>query len=325
MSIADSRRKTLHYRHAVMLPDQSMLTRLTLQDRLESIVSQQLTTVADRCYYPDSYDDDDQSLDKNSHITFSFCESIEGMLCAEIVYIEPGKSIPVISKSDYENKALEYEALNLTEGGKSEFLESVAFIGIVKNHIVILQSKSIRLKDIEDYINHLLQRTHNIEEHSFIVMQANNQTVDNYTLKNKQVKNVKITLPLSIAHDISSRETAFNVLGVLLGQNRIDEIRYLQENSQGRSLDLDISVGYKYSTDQDNQQFLKLITQGLLDNRDESLTIELKGAGRLVGEQMQVKTDAYFIYSKSMLVREHVFEKMIDWLIQLLDQGVIKP
>ncbi|QKF98405.1 hypothetical protein HQK30_04045 [Aeromonas hydrophila] len=327
MSTADSRRKTLHYRHAVMLPAQDQLVTLTLQERLESVVNRHLTTVTDRCYYPEAQDDDTEELSpsKNSHFTFSYCDTIGGMLCAEIVYVEPGRSIPIISKEDYDKDALEYEALNFTGDGKREFLESVAFIGVVKNHIIVLQSKSIRLKDIEDYINALLQKTHNIPDESFIVLQANNQTIDNYTLKNKQVKNVKITLPLSITHDFSSREAAFDVLGVLLGQNRIDELRYLQGSNQGRSLDLDISIGYKYSTDQDNQQFLKHITQGLIDNRDESLTIELKGAGRLIGEQMQVKTDAYFIYSKSIIVRDHVFERMIEWLIELLEQGVINP
>ncbi|GCY00887.1 hypothetical protein [Escherichia coli] len=100
----------------------------------------------------------------------------------------------------------------------------------------------------------------------------------------------------------------------------------LNDGSPDReSLSIDISIGYKYKASESEQDMLRKITQGLVDNRDESLTIELKGAGILRNDEIQLKDSVNIEYSNGMLIADNVAEEMISWLLRLLDTGVINP
>lgn len=322
MSYLDKRRKVFHYRHASLLPSHSKLASLSLQERLGNLLANELRSVSDRIYFfTDKIDDMD--TEKHPHIAISNYEIENGVLFAQLVYVEPGNSVAVISKDDYTKESLDVEALNLNEDAK-EYLDSVAFVTIVNNHVIILQSKAIRIKDIEEYINHLMTSHKKLSDDEFIVLRANNLSLDDISLKNKKIKNVNLTLPLSVSSDQVDDSTAFEVLRSLIGHQRLNDLKHFETSELGH-LKIDINIGYKYSTSEQNQKLLSSLTQSLVDNRDESLTIEFKGAGRLVGEEIQVKDAFYLAYDKGLPMSEHVKSSMIEWLIQLLDEGVVNP
>ncbi|WP_225852787.1 hypothetical protein, partial [Haemophilus parainfluenzae] len=85
-----------------------------------------------------------------------------------------GNSVPVFDVSEYKKNRLAYEALKLTGSVPKEYLDSVAYIGIVKNHVIILQSRTIRIKDIENYINYILKDNLRVDVDNFIILQAGN-------------------------------------------------------------------------------------------------------------------------------------------------------
>lgn len=327
MAYPDKRRKVLHYRHAVMLPEHNKLTQQTLQTRMSFLLEHELTLVKDRVYFPDEADNHsiiEMDTRKNAHLTITECHTENNVFCAQLAYIEPGNSIPVISNNDYAKTSLDVEALKLNEAQSKEYLDSIAFIQIVNNHIIILQSKTIRIKDLEEYINYLLRNNNKLAEAEFIILQANNLELNDSTLRNKKIKNVNLQLPLSVSTEDMDDNAAFEVLSSLIGHQRLEELKQLQ-TSRTNDLKIDINIGYKYNTTDVNQHLLSKITQDLIDNRDESLTIELKGAGKLVGDEIQLKNDTQIPYHNRLPVPEHVYSIMLDWLIDLLDQGVINP
>jgi len=319
--------KVLHYRHAILLPRKDALLTSDLQNRMASLVNTKAPNVKDRLFYPDSTDNSG-SLATHAHMVLSNSYDTHGMFIAEIVYIEPGNSVPVFSVSDYASRSLAYEALNLSSGNAREYLESIAYIGVIKNHVIILQSRSIRIKDIENYINFLLQDNLSISDDNFIVLQANNLSINEDFLKKNKVKNVSLKLPLTY-HGNDVDDAASELLKTLIGEHRINEMKknvILNENSLERdSLSIDISIGYKYKASESEQDMLRKITQGLVDNRDESLTIELKGAGILRNDEIQLKDSVNIEFSNGMLITESVSEEMVSWLLRLLDSGVINP
>ncbi|HAS6878219.1 hypothetical protein [Vibrio alginolyticus] len=286
------------------------------------IVEQELTKVEERLYF--FSDDEDSDIEKEPHMAFSQCFTESGMFCGQIVYVEPGNSVPVISRNDYAKSTLSVEALHFNDESSREYLDSIAFVSVVNNHVIILQSKAIRIKDVEEYINHLLRTCGEFDDAEFVVLQANNLTLDDNTLRNKQVKNVNLSLPLSANWASPEEDPAFEILRTLIGHQRIEEIKNRQ-TTDSSDLKIDINIGYKYNTTDTNQKILTQITQDLLDNRDESLVIELKGAGRLIGDEIQLKVAINLPYDNSLPVTEHVFQQMMDWLLELLDQGVINP
>lgn len=324
-----SKVKALHYRHAVMLPKKDALLNSDLQNRLSEIVNHKFPTVEDRIYYLET-GDSEPSVASHAHMVLSDSFDRNGLFFGEIVYIEPGNSVPVFDVSEYKKSRLAYEALKLSGSDPKEYLDSVAYIGVVKNHVIILQSRAIRIKDIENYINFILKDNLRVDVDNFIILQAGNLRLTNELLMRSNVKNVSLKLPLSSYGD-GVDDVASELLKSLIGEHRVDELRKhssLQVSSQDFSrehLTIDVSIGYKYKATDDEQNILRKITEALIDNRDEALTIELKGAGILRNDEIQIKDTVNIEYSNGMPVIDSVCDEMVEWLLRLLADGVINP
>lgn len=317
--------KALHYRHAVMLPKQAALLTSDLQSRLAEVVTNKFPTVEDRVLFLEN-GDAEPDIATHAHMVMSKSFERNGIFFAEIVYIEPGGSVPVFDVTEYKNPKLEYEAFRITGADVKEYLDSFAYIGVVKNHVVILQSRAIRIKDIENYINFILKENLRVDVNNFIVLQASNLSISNEFLRRNNVKNVSLKLPLTYNGD-GVDDAASELLRSLIGEHRVDELKRnsVPDTSIKEHLTIDISIGYKYRASENEQQLLRKITEGLIDNRDEMLTIELKGAGILKNDEIQLKDNVSIEYSKGLPVVDSVCDEMVEWLIRLLDTGVINP
>lgn len=325
MATNNTKVKALHYRHAVMLPKKDALLNSDLQSRLIEVVTHKFPTVEDRVLFLEN-GDYDPSVTTHSHMVMSNSFDRNGIFFAEIVYIEPGGSVPVFDVSEYKNPKLEYEAFRIAGADVKEYLDSFAYIGVVKNHVVILQSRAIRIKDIENYINFILKENLRVDVDNFIVLQASNLSISNEFLRRNNVKNVSLKLPLTYNGD-GVDDAASELLRSLIGEHRVDELKRssVPDTSIKEHLTIDISIGYKYRATDNEQRLLRKITEGLIDNRDEMLTIELKGAGILKNEEIQLKDNVSIEYSKGLPVVDSVCDEMVEWLLRLLDNGVINP
>lgn len=325
MAANNTKLKALHYRHAVMLPKKDALLNSDLQSRLNEVVTQKLKTVEDRVLFLES-GDTEPDVTTHAHMVMANSFDRNGIFFAEIVYIEPGGSVPVFGVAEYKNSKLEYEAFRIEGGDVKEYLDSFAYIGVVKNHVIIIQSRAIRIKDIENYINVLLKENLRVDINNFIVLQASNLSISNEFLKRNNVKNVSLKLPLTYNGD-GVDDAASELLRSLIGEHRVDELKRnsVPDPSVREHLTIDISIGYKYRATDNEQQLLRKITEGLIDNRDEMLTIELKGAGILKNDEIQLKNNVNIEYNKGLPVVDSVCDEMVEWLITLLDNGVINP
>ncbi|WP_318369835.1 hypothetical protein [Enterobacter sp.] len=325
---ADTKRKALHYRRSVLLPNVEQGESQPLQMRLDRAYRHQLTSVESRCFFCDIADDrqDEGDFKKDPHFFISKAEEKFSMFCAEIMYVEPGNSVATIV-ADYSVKDLESESLPATHElglDSREYLESVAYISVIDNHVIILQSKAIRIKDIENYINHILKKTNELNKSELVLLQVNSLSSSSVSLNNNKVKRIKLSLPMAHSPSTADFEDGYRVLETLVGEERLSSIK----NSMGidiSDLMVDISIGYKYSTSSSNEQILEHLAKDFIDNRDEDLVIELKGAGRIVGEEVQVKEYKYVPYRNNQPVKEAVYEMMTSWLISLLERGNIEP
>lgn len=328
MDLTDRRRKTLHYRHAMLLPVPATMASSgnSFQDRVERSLKS-LGKVSERCFFPDyPKQDGSVNVEKHSHLFVSRFEDVNGMLCAELVYIEPGTSVAVVSRSQYDEGMLEYEALAPINDGANqrEYLDSIAYVGIISNHIILMQSKAILIKDIEDYFNFILEKSTQISDKELIIFQANNVGFNKGSLRDKAIKNVKLSLPLTAGNEVYDSDTSYQILNALIGETRVNDIRK-HSTKDSSDLLINVSIGYKYNTSSQNEMILGKIAQDLVDNRDEELTVELKGSGRLVGDELKLKTDEMIPFNNSLPMRDYVYDKMVAWLIDLLEKGIINP
>lgn len=326
--VLDRRRKAFHYRHSVFLPFSGAMQGKNLQSVLSHLLKHKFKTIRDRCYYPDKKNIGDAVNDSLwPHFFVNSIDEEFSMLCLEVMYVEPGNSVPII-ETEYDKSEIECEALlpPSASGDKSrEFLDSIAYVAILENHVIFMQSKAIGIKDIEEYVNYLLGEAGIFaDEKAGVLFQSANTGIPSLSLRQKSVKSVRLNLPL--ANGVSSLDVddGIKLLETLVGEARLKELKK-KIGIEISELKIDISFGYKYSTSNRNQELLALIAQGLLDSRDEDLEIELKGAGRIVGDEIQIKKYEGVEYSDSLPRKSDVYRIMANWLVDLLEQGIIEP
>lgn len=324
----DRRRKGFHYRHAVFFPSPAEHAHTNLQSILKTIFKSHLKSINERCFFPDHRDIGRPENDhKWPHFFVNCVADNYSMLCLEIMYIEPGSSVPIIetdyAKSEIECQALQPPAINGDDS--REFLDSIAYVAVLENHVMFMQSKAIGIKDIEEYFNFVISKTNTFgEADAKLLFQSDNRGLASLTLKQKTVKNVRLNLPLANSMSSLDVDDGMRVLETLIGPSRVESLK--EKIGIGiADLKIDISFGYKYTTSQDNQEILSNIAQGLLDSRDEELEIELKGAGRIVGDEIQIKKQDSVTYTLSLPDRDDVYRIMANWLVELLETGVIEP
>ncbi|WP_223569393.1 hypothetical protein [Pseudomonas sp. BF-R-26] len=323
--ISDKRRKAFHYRHAAFHPN-PLSRPNNLQEILERSKRHSLKTADLRCFYPEGGHFGDASKLTEPHIFISRYDDLFSMLFMEIMYVEPGNSIPIFA-TDYKKETIECESLpsvSMSTDGSKEYLESLAFVAVFQNHVLIMQSKAIGIKDIEEYFDALLRHVHEIQDNELFTLQAHSLTSNNISLTDKKVKNVSLLLPLANDPYSFDSDDGIKVLSTLIGEHRVAELRHVM-GADISELQLEIAVGYKYNTSPENQKVLSNIAQGLVDAREEGLTIDLKGSGRIVGDQLQIKTNEYVPYENALPVRQHVYEIMATWLVDLIEKGLIEP
>lgn len=324
----DRRRKGFHYRHAVFIPSPAAHAHTNLESILKTIFKRHLTSINERCYYPERKNIGNDAVDrKQPHMFINSVNEHYSLLCLELMYIEPGSSVTII-ETDYEKNEIACEALlppSISGDESREFLESIAYVAVIENHVMFMQSKAIGIKDIEEYFNFAILKTSALGDAGGILhFHSDNKNLASLTLKQKSVKNVKLNLPLAASLSSLEADDGMKVLETLIGTSRLNELKQ-KIGIEIADLKIDISFGYKYTTTQRNQDILSTIAQDLLDSRDEELEIELKGAGRIVGDEIQIKKYENVNYTLSLPDKDDVYRIMANWLVELLEQGVVEP
>lgn len=321
--MAQNRRKALHYRNAILFNDGNLDSDRSLQKILSGALSNSFKTVESRCYF---FDSAHRNYRADPHIFISDIRDDFGMLCLEIVYVEPGVGVPVI-QANYSADSLACEAICPlpSDGTEREYVDSLAYIAILENHCIIMQSKTINFKLIESYINYLLLDAQLLSENQSFWLHANNRGLSSFNLEDKLVKNVKLSFPMELNGASSEINTSRNLLALLISQSRMaDVIGRAQIDIS--DIDIEINLGYKYSTSTNNEKILARIAQDLIDNRDDEIVVEIKGAGKYVGSQeLQLKEQFQISFINSLPDKNDVYENMAKWLVDLLEKGMVEP
>lgn len=329
----ETKRKLLHYRKAQLF---SPIENKTLQNLMEEALAK-LNSVGERFYIvadKNKGEEEDTGFRKfiNTH------RSRLGMEFGNMVLYADGfnKQILTIDASADEVDVEQIAPPKTPDGRRREFLESILYYGIQDNHVVLLQSMALKSREFEEYINWLLKQASIISDENSVFLNNYAPKITKEKLDQAVVKSVKIGTPLYSTFEEMPYNAAitakkrFRPIGEgldilkLVAPNRLDNI-FIEDIQEDSNLEVFVEVTYKRQTDNDSQDLLNRLTQALRHVGDDDIKIELKGAGTIIGSELQIKSFKNIEAVNGVVQPISVFENMHSWLVANLEMGFIDP
>lgn len=264
------------------------------------------------------------------------------LLFGQFLSFVPGMRQPLITL-DNGTTAFNLETMaaqKTTDGKKREFLESIGYFGVIDNHVLLVQTKSLTSREFEEYLLWLLGQATNVIPTSTVL------TLDDpaaSAAKKKAARNNirGVTIGTQIAavaapeivkgEAVMRYETsggAFDALRGLFGAQIFEKLS-LEESLEEDNIELLLTVRVKGKrvVSDDGQAFLRAIGRATrhMDPRDYEL--ELDRNGDLKGTDLKLhRTFSVAVSESGGLVDESALAAhMVDWLQELNEAGLIDP
>jgi hypothetical protein len=323
----ETKRKQLHYRKARFFNPVGR----SLQDLLEEALTK-LTPIAQRFeHLTDDSPDEKWKRFINTHRAAMGMQFGNLMLYAD----KQNRAIIAIDEAADELNVEQIAPPISEDGRRREFLDSILYYGIRGNHVVLLQSMSLRARELELHLNWLLRQANLIDKNNVVYLNNFAPRMTHEKMERAEVKSVKLGTPLYDHYEEvteppkgDKKSLKFRPFGEgveilkALAPNRFAELSW-DELEASSNLEVFVEVTYKRQTDERSQQLLNRLTTALRHAGDEDIRIELKDGSVVNGTELQIKGFKSILSYNGLLDPSDVFFKMNEWLLENLERGII--
>jgi hypothetical protein len=271
-----------------------------------------------------------------------FSEQQSFLFGSLVLYADGTNKLTVLVDLDSEEISPQEVAPPQSKSGKrSEFLDSILYFAVHQNHVIVLQSSALRIKNFESHLLWLLRKADVIDKHAQMVLEESISQVTREQIKASHVKKVMIGQELesepvtseggtrqkavvkTIRHQPSG--VAFDVISNLLKDNRWLEELQLEDSLDESKLHLTVEITYKHSTTEAAQKLLDKIATGLRHFDKDNVAIELKGGGTIKGDDLRVSGKIYVRTHNGVVDESDLYPKLREFLLEQLEHGTIPP
>ncbi len=332
------RYKTLYYKNASIVGIQK-----TLGDMLKEALSES-SNRKKASSRQESINDSGDMRFINSY------ENYNGMFFSQLVSIEAGKIQSYLHLDD-ESESYPIKPVNLdlvegkdlkaTEKLRREFLDSIIYFGVIGNHVAILQSSTLRSRQLESYLNWFLGTSccNILPENTPIIL--NDSITDEMRERITQSPakeisvgspiNTKPVLPVNFSSDAGTTTltTNANVASVkhVLDQDDASLIkRFFGLNLTGKqfsdslekaNLSLEMTLKFKNTTTKNGQQLIDQVATSLRHLDPEDYYIKLSDKSTIRGGELVVAGQITVQFTDSGAIDEAVLKNdMHKWLVK---------
>lgn len=219
---------------------------------------------------------------------------------------------------------------------RQEFLEGVCYFGIFKNIIVVVPSRALGTKPLEQHLNWILAQSGQLEMDNRIGLSDEITQATRERILAKHVKEVEIGAPL-IDFDKSAIQTTgstktttgfefcgfgIDLLRQLLG-DKVDKMR-LADAVDG-NIEVTLKVRYKQATTTKAHKLLDNIALAVRHLDEDEVKLKLVGGGDIKGSELKLSTPVSVQALDGIPNPDELFEKMREWLIQQIENKIIEP
>lgn len=295
---------------------------------------------------------------KNPTAGFHFInksQHYESILFGQFLLFEPGKTQATITMDDdassYEINPITTASLKKKKGDKDldkEFVESILYFGVYKNHVLIVQSAALRVKEFESHLNHLLANNSGTTTGiTSIILQDKPANTIVKKLKESPVKSVvlggrriiKKTMKLNPKKSPEKVEKEFKrlesktvqfkpagigtkILNTVLGEGWASELN-LDDSLDEANLNVKLEISYNRTTTGSGQFVLDSIATSLRDLDNDSVRVELKNGGVITGKELKLSDALSVQFYDGFLSEDDLYLKMFSWLNNNILSGEI--
>lgn len=317
-----TRTKTIHYKRASFLQNDKG----TLQSCLKKAIASK-SKVGQR----------QELLDKDSH-TYRFINSHRsqlGMFFGNLFLYSKGANHSLITLDD---DADEYNVELIAppeKGGKTrEFIDSILYFGVMDNHVLLLQSSSLRSRDFEAYLNWILRETNVTGENNGVVLADLPSMQTRKRLSHAHTKSISIGLPVeSGVSQISKHEQTkkrhyelfgrgADILKSVMGSQWFNNFS-LKESLDESNIHVNLEILYKRKTTAGAQKLLDDIAVSMRHAEGEDVVIHLEGGGVITGDEIKLSGPVSVQTTNGTIDQGDLYSRMHDWLKEKIDQKIL--
>lgn len=330
--------KTLHYRRAKFVNYDDVYN-------LEDLLIKALN-IADKVgeRYLDILNDDmDTIVDDapSSKLFVNHSTKLWGIQFCDLAKYTDDTNMNVITL-DHQASYLDVEQMMpaLTDDGKKrEFLDSIMYLAVYKNHLAIIQSSSLRTRDLEKYLNWFLKKTGVIGE-GYILLTSEIPKAIKKKIERNDTKSIKIGAPLiesidnktiSSIREIDNFDTKvlklrpkgrgldmlaafFNGDNDLLKKFGIDSELLANDAIDGSDIQVSLELTYKRKATKKSKEILNNVTSAMRHSHPEDIVVEIENVGRLTGNDLNIRKPLSVRYYNGVIDPEDLYLKMRDWM-----------
>ncbi|HGF8956740.1 TPA: hypothetical protein ACJCW2_001163 [Yersinia enterocolitica] len=282
-------------------------------------------------------------------------QNYESILFGQFLLFEPGKTQATITMEDnaqsYKIDPITTASLKKKKGDKGtekEFVESILYFGVYKNHVLIVQSAALRAKEFEQHINNLFANNSasttgitsiifNDKPANSIVKRLEESPVKSVVLGRSPIDSEQMELhpkkdQVALRQEIKSLESktiqfkptgiGTKILNTVLGDGWASKLD-LEDSLDEANLNVKLEISYNRTTTGSGQFVLDSIASSLRDLDNDNVRVELKNGGVITGKQLKLSDSLNVQVCEGLLSEDDLYLKMYKWLSTNILNGEI--
>lgn len=322
-------RKTLWYKRATLGTVQNR----TLQSAMTAALGR-LSTTGDRIRRPEGPESPRMEL-INGFATRS------NMLCGHFINFEAGRSQLLLVGTDTAT-SFSLDAWlppKTKKDERKEFLEGVAYFGVLGNHLLLCQSKAAGSRELERYLNWLLWESTTVLPTGTAVIlgdQPSKKLVDK--INNNPIKSVSFGTPMEYEvmspHTPRARVTEVHVSPKGLGAEVLEALfsgsifanANFSDAISNDNIEVEVTVRFKNKQhiSDSGDALLRSVAKAARHMAAEDVEIQLHKAGTIKGDALRVHTSVDVPTNQSgLLIEADLNQHMTTWLADLIESRMI--
>ncbi|HDT5475924.1 TPA: hypothetical protein QHK10_000989 [Klebsiella pneumoniae subsp. pneumoniae] len=333
----DSRPKIVHYKKAVIPSGASSLQSILLGiigdgGSAENVLLRQEKT---------------SPSDDNSGIRFlNKSNTYKTILFGQLVLFEKDKSQSLLEISEnvrfYDINSITSHDIIINgdnaQDKKMEFVDSILYFGVLNNHVLIVQSTSLRSREFESHLNWLINSFTDLEDFVLLLQdkpsEATMQKMEKSPAKSIRIGSLPITSEVKNDDAPSTPKTTGSVktikyrptgkggslLKAFLGDNWADDIN-LKDSLDDANLQVSLEITYFRKTNDGGQAVIDSIATSLRHIDGDDYSIKLQGGGEITGKEIKLSGNISVEYNNGIIDENDLFLKMHKWLFSKLEAG----
>ena len=304
MAASTKKTRTAYYKQAILKSSK------TLNELLHKVFieeSSQFKMTENRHFCPNPNSGDYYVLNEVS--------SYNGMFYGELVYIEKGKYQTILQVKSgvqrYQQAIVTVDDVSLdedlVESYQKEFIDNTLYFGVFDNHLVVIQTTSLKINRLGEYLNHLLSTEYaDVLDDSIILFKDRPSIEARKQLAKKPAKQVKISQQLLTRPNINHERQGFKTANFTLDSSKSDIGRAilnslnldkkfnskLAHTLEDDNLYIDVVLrrkGNKGKISDAGQELIDTVATSFVNLADEDFEIVYEG-GKLTGKEFRLHT-----------------------------------